>query len=402
MSAADHVPDETLLALLAGDLPASDVTPAQSHLGMCPTCQRSRARLAAVHAAFDDDRQPSPFVSARMKRRLSEALAVEVSAPPRLVRRSRAAAAVAFAALSGAAVAMTASSRAPSSDEALDRVEVRAPAVVAEPVRVVPAQPLLLAEPAPPRKVALAPREDRSPPRPRPRATAADRAGPSLRVAVAPGTLAPAEALEAAWEDAVTGQEPADWVALGDAFVQAGAHDRAVDAWVRALDSDAGEAALQRLTSVTREGLVQPEDVVERLEGLGEGQGGAETLRLRCEWGLKHRGDRAAVEACRAFGRSYPAHPAVRSLAIAAGHVAETRLDDLSMAVEEYSRALVVSEYAGVPGSEALLARARARARLGDLPEAQADLRLYLHVAPEAYHRPDIRLLATELRVPPP
>src|SRR5690606_6333157 len=105
---------------------------------------------------------------------------------------------------------------------------------------------------------------------------------------------------------------------------------------------------------------------------------------------------------CQTFGRAYPAHPAVRTLALAAGQVAETRLADLPLAVAEYSRAIMVSEYAGFSSSEALLSRARARSRLGDREEAQADLRLYLHVAPEAYNRPDIRMLADALGVPAP
>ncbi len=436
MSRAPHLHDATLLALHAGDLPLARAAEAKAHLSACSSCTRALEAFGLVYAGLSDARrEPSPFASARMKRTLRVALAERGRPAPRLVRRSRALAAVALAGLSGAAVAMTASfppftGAADVVDERSAEPIVRLPAAATvEPVRVAPRLSSLgrpLAEPPPKAPVEPGARR-RQPDRTAPRASVsasarftsarhkarepAPRASPpilevepsargTVRVAVAPGTPSPEDALEQAWQRAIAGRGEPDWIALGDAFAQAGALERAADAWVRGLASRADVTAAERLSSAAREDLVDESALLARLDE--DASGSAEALRLRCELGLRLRADRPAVEACQAFGRAYPLHPSARTLAMAAGQVAETRLLDLTLAVGEYSRALMVSEYAGVTSTDALLARARARAKLGDNVEGQADLRLYLHVAPEAYNRAEVRALAEELGVPRP
>lgn len=434
MTAEGHVEDASLLARLAGDLPATEAARIDAHLASCPGCRGSLEAFQRVRGGLlAGSQEPSPFASARMKRGLAEALRSGPVTAPRLVRRSRAAAAVAFAAISGAAVAMTATRSttdvpANLSESASTGASgaAMAPAVPVGPVRAAAAVARELL--SPPAVVLERPvlsdveaskrdgrqREERLQQRPRRgpldedgRASAdgAGQAASGVRVALAHRDQRArerdrGEALEAAWQKATSGSGTPDWVALGDAFAQAGAIDRAADAWVEGLASPASATAAQRLSSAAREDVLDPDALLQRLASAALDN--AEALRLQCEWSLRHRGDRAAVESCRTFGRAYPAHPAVRTLALAAGQVAETRLDDLPLAVAEYSRAIMVSEYAGVPSSEALLSRARARTRLGDRAEAQADLRLYLHVAPEAYNRGDIRALADTLGVPAP
>ena len=61
------------------------------------------------------------------------------------------------------------------------------------------------------------------------------------------------------------------------------------------------------------------------------------------------------------------------------------------------ARALVLSPFVGMPGTDALLARARVRADLGNLDEARADLRLYLANEPSGRTDPAIIALAGRL-----
>ena len=120
-------------------------------------------------------------------------------------------------------------------------------------------------------------------------------------------------------------------------------------------------------------------------------------MRMRCEQKLLHQRDRAAVAACRAFGLEHPEHPGARTLAFAAGRVAEDDVGDLEAAEEAYSRALLLSPFVGVTGTDALLARARVREARGDTDNARADLRLYLHNEPAA--RDDVAVAALAERL---
>ncbi len=122
----------------------------------------------------------------------------------------------------------------------------------------------------------------------------------------------------------------------------------------------------------------------------------AQVLRMRCELRLRYRRDTAAIDACRTFGQRFPADPAARALAFGAGGLAE-ELGDLDNAVEEYSRAILLGRSRG----EAVLGRARARTRLGELDEARADLRVYLQIArrPARTHSDEVQGLARALGV---
>lgn len=123
-------------------------------------------------------------------------------------------------------------------------------------------------------------------------------------------------------------------------------------------------------------------------------------LRLSCELRLRYARDATAVTTCRTFGQRFPSHPAARPLAFGAGGLAE-ELGDLRGAVDEYSRAVVLAPLSGSMASEALFARARVRARLGDLDEARADLRLFLRADPRPLdaHSDEVQGLARALRL---
>ncbi|OGQ10592.1 MAG: hypothetical protein A2138_07580 [Deltaproteobacteria bacterium RBG_16_71_12] len=125
-------------------------------------------------------------------------------------------------------------------------------------------------------------------------------------------------------------------------------------------------------------------------------------MRVRCEVGLLYRRDRAALEACRAFAQQWPEHPGARVLSFAAGRVAEDELGDLAAAEAEYGRAMLLAPLAGLPSTDALLARARVRAARGVLDEARADLRLYLHQEPAAAGDPAVRALMMRLGIEAP
>ncbi|MFZ9886273.1 MAG: hypothetical protein ACO3JL_02120, partial [Myxococcota bacterium] len=199
---------------------------------------------------------------------------------------------------------------------------------------------------------------------------------------------------EAAWQAALRAPETTNWLDLAE---RAPGAERRTEAYVRALEQPGGAKAATALRGLLREGVVTPQVLWERLEQAGGAS--AEGLRLRCEMGLLAAPDVATVRSCQLFGRRFPAHPAVWSLALAAGHVSETVLHDPALAVAEYSRALQAAKYAPAAGGEALWRRARARATLGERDEAAADLRLYLHLVPESRSRADVVALAQDLGV---
>lgn len=125
----------------------------------------------------------------------------------------------------------------------------------------------------------------------------------------------------------------------------------------------------------------------------------SEAMRVRCELRLLRLRDVKAVEACRAFAQEHPEHPGARTLSFAAGRLAEDTLGDLALAEEEYSRALLLSPFSGLPATDALLARARVRAARGNVDEARADLRLYLHNEPGADRNAAVRDLVSRLKL---
>lgn len=427
-----HIADLDLWAFGRGELAAERTASVEAHLEACDPCRRRLDGLRIAHeAARALGGAPSPFASARMKRTLAARLDDEVWAQRAAWRPSRVAAALAFATLSGAAAAMTASGAwtrflpeaPPARVEAPSEPE-EAPAApegpsgadgwsaASEVVEVAaaaedPPEPMESREAASgavrkrPRRLAAA-RSRRDEPAPREPATARAWGGGGPRVAVAEGTPSPREAAEAA-RLALEGRPGAPgWVSAGDLYAQAGDARGAAEAYLEALSGADAGAAQARLRRLASEGAVDERWALAAVARHPEASQSAEGLRLLCEWGLKSRGDREAVGFCQAFGRAFPAHPAVHGLALAAGRTAETRLSDLPLALAEYSRALVVSEFADLPTSEALLHRARVLHQMGNEAEAQADLRLYLHVDPTAARRPEVAALASALAVPLP
>jgi tetratricopeptide (TPR) repeat protein len=126
----------------------------------------------------------------------------------------------------------------------------------------------------------------------------------------------------------------------------------------------------------------------------------ARELRDRCVEGLRVRRDRTALDDCRIFGQRFPGHPAARALAFGAGGLAE-ELGALSSAADAYTRAFLLSPLVGATGDDALLARARVHAALGNVDEARADLRIYLHRAPQTKDSPEVVRLVRILGLAP-
>jgi tetratricopeptide (TPR) repeat protein len=124
----------------------------------------------------------------------------------------------------------------------------------------------------------------------------------------------------------------------------------------------------------------------------------ARALRDRCIDGLRSRRDRAALEDCRVFGQRFPAHASARALAFGAGGLAE-ELGLPREALAAYSRAVLLSPLVGSASDDALLARARVHAGLGEVDEARADLLIYLHRSPQAAGAADVERLRRALRL---
>jgi hypothetical protein len=185
------------------------------------------------------------------------------------------------------------------------------------------------------------------------------------------------------------------WRERAAALVDSGDGVGAARVLVRALAHDDSAAASLTLVARRFPGALQAVD------GALAQVKTAEAMRLRCEQLLLRVRDASAVAACRAFAREHPEHPGARTLSFAAGRLAEDTLGDLALAEEAYTRALLLSPFSGLPGTDALLARARVRAARGDVDEARADLRLYLHNEPQAAADGAVRELMTDLGLSP-
>lgn len=172
-------------------------------------------------------------------------------------------------------------------------------------------------------------------------------------------------------------------------LIAAGDHVGAARVWLHTGDDAAAASALALIGRRYPDALTAIDDELAALRS-------TDMMRLRCQHLLLHERTRVAMDACRAFGQEHPHDPAARLLSFAAGRLAED-LDDLAWAEEEYSRALLLSPFAGLSGTDALLARARVRFAAGDIGEARADLRLYLHNEPAARNEAEVAKLATAL-----
>jgi hypothetical protein len=188
------------------------------------------------------------------------------------------------------------------------------------------------------------------------------------------------------------------WVDAGDLSALAGDVDGAAFSYIQGLPGAEAAGAADRLARLVNDGALTHDLASSRITG-SSARESAEGMRLLCEWGLRYRADRDAVRACQAFGRRHPSHPSVRTLALAAGRIAEHRLHDDVLAIEEYSRAVLVSRFAGVATTEALFSRSRCQARRGQLDEARADLRLFLSIEPESSWRPEVAELTAKLGI---
>lgn len=427
MIASKHLDDGLLFDCVRGDAPAD----AQAHVALCPSCAKKVAGFAAVldAARSSDDEESSPFAQARARRRLTDALVEDRRASLHMWRPRTVFVAVVVATFGGAGLAAVSSERvsrafsrfvesndsdsvdgARGGDRRAERgpFEDIAPSAPRTPSaaeaaneaasptdRTLQTAPTFDApRPAPPLSDAFAPGAQTSRSHPNARSSSSTRPT-SRRVALAPGALSPLDAYRRAAAD-LSGAASGDarFVDVGDLAAMAGEPRAALESYVRALAGDRGELADERLDRLVADGAVAEADVLAALEADPVAKESAEGMKRRCATELRHRGDRAAVALCQRFGELHRDHPAVRRLALAAGRTAEFRLDDPALAVLEYSRAILVSEIAGVASTEALLARARAQAKLGAFAAAKADLGLYLHVQPEARYREEVRALA--------
>jgi hypothetical protein len=346
-----HVDDAVLMGLASGGEPSADQ---RAHLAGCAACASALATFAAVRDAARGA-PVSPFASARAQRELERALDDDQRKQRRALRPSAVGALAVSSALVGALAFAAVTRPRP------------VPAPAPAPVPVVATAPVS----APPAPVGVA------------RASEPEASPPVVAPVLAPVSPVDAPPRRVAPRVRVSADE---LLARGDG---AGAARLLVAALGRGepVESDLGlvlrrypnaftaiDADLARITT-------------------------PEAQRLRCAQGLLHRRDRTTVEACRAFARAFPEDPAVRTLALAAGRVAEDDLGDLELAEEEYERALLLSPFSGLPSTDALFARARVRAKLGELDEARADLRLYLHQEPAARHEAHVQELMQALDI---
>jgi tetratricopeptide (TPR) repeat protein len=418
----EHPHDGTLWAFVTDGLDGPEADAVAEHLAVCGACTEALAGFGEVaNTLYDVHEAPSDLARVRGRRRLEAALQQEVVVGRRrgTAKGPRLLLVAAVAAFAGAAVATVATvdpvvAWLTGRDRAATRAAVDRETTQPAPVRPrveVQAQQAPLGEapvddiapvaaaaserPAARRAVARTPAAAPAP-AVAPLAAPPMTAGP--RVARAEGTPSSQEAYEAALSSmASKAAGDPTWLGVGDLAAMAGDVDGAAAAYAEALKGASGKVAGERLEKLVQTGALDT-DAATKLVG-ERGGDGAEALRVLCAWGLRHRGDRPAVALCQAFGRQFPQHPSARSLALSAGRTAEFKLKDLALAEEEYSRAILVSQYAGVPGTSALLARARCRMKQKNLDEARADLRLFLHVQPEARWRDDVSDLATELGV---
>jgi len=421
MTARAHLDDGLLFACARGDASAE----AQAHVAACPVCATKVSAFASIveSARVVDDDESSPFAHARARRRLTDALVEDRRATLRMWRPRTVFVAVVVASFGGAGLAAVSSERVVRALSQLvesDEVDVdvrRAERGPTDPSSTTPraapkADPVVdeggtdgageVVTPeggqAPSSVSAITPPTvtgaPRTPSSVGARATSTPRP-PGRRVALAPGGLTPLAAYQRALNDlADAGSGDPRFVDVGDLAALAGEPRAALESYVRALAGDRGAMADERLDLLVADGAIAEADVLAALLADPIATESAEGMKRRCATELRHRGDRAAVALCQRFGELHREHPAVRRLALAAGRTAEFRLDDPALAVLEYSRAILVSEIAGVASTEALLARARAQAKLGAFSAAKADLGLYLHVQPEARFREEVRALA--------
>ncbi len=297
----------------------------------------------------------SPFATARAARELDAAIDADARAHARWTTKRVAAVALVAAASAGALAFQLA--RAPYAELAMAPAAPAAPAVVAPSPAAVSATPVV--------EITM--------PAAAPEVLAAD----AVADAVEGHAVAPVKRVR---RTPVSDSERL--VAAGDAV-------GAARILVRAHDKAGVAAALALLARRHPEALSAVDDELALIRS-------TDVMRLRCQHRLLHERDQRAMDACRDFGREHPQDAAARLLSFAAGRLAEDR-GDLAWAEEEYSRALLLSPFAGLSGTDALLARARVRSAAGDDDEARADLRLYLHSEPAARREPDVAKLATSL-----
>lgn len=311
--------------------------------------------LAATFAEAARARRPSRFETARAARDLEGALDRLEERRRRALRPAVAAAAVVLAGSVGVVLGVALGSPAqPPVTAAVHPVPAVAVASSVVPVAAVPSVPEVPAAPS---------------------------VAPALEASVPAPALRPPRRPHLGWREAV------------GALREAGELDGAARALAAALRTD--DAAGGPLLVALRQAPSAFADVDGALASVQR----AEPMRVRCEAGLLYRRDRATLEACRSFAQQWPEHPGARVLAFAAGRLAEDELGDLEAAEAEFGRAILLAPLAGLPSTDALLARARVRASLGVLDEARSDLRLYLHQEPAAAAEPSVRALMERLEL---
>ena len=401
-----HPDDATLMEVAGGNASAALFTAVRAHAQDCAPCAR---RLDGFHAVLDvarDNDTVDDVAYARAKSRLMHAIGQEavLGRRPQGLWGSKVAAGVMLVAFSGAALALgaTAASSDWFSRPALTPSPVVAPSPSPRPVPKAPEAPpheadatdvedsdavviapvetaaaskpaaSVTAPPAPKRRVASStisvPKSPLLERQPVEFIDEKSHPEPHRKVALATGAksvLATATAAEAAARTKAAGAE--EWIGVGDLYAHAGEAEKAGESFLSALKGPAAKTARKRLGKVANADRAAATRLLTTMREHFGPQSTAEEMRLQCEWGLRFRGDRRAVEDCQAFGRHHPEHSAMRTLALAAGETAERRLGDCPLAIVEYSRALVLGQASGMTSAGALASRARCREAIGDV-----------------------------------
>jgi tetratricopeptide (TPR) repeat protein len=191
----------------------------------------------------------------------------------------------------------------------------------------------------------------------------------------------------------------ANWINVGDAYALAGDAEMALDAFVRGLRTVRGYIATARLFRLVSENIASEAEVMKRVADDPSIRDSAEGMRLLCSWKLRINPGLDAVNTCAEFAQKHPKHPAMRIHVLAAGRVAESQIGDCELAIKQYTKAILVSQYAGISSTEAIFSRARCLAKMGREQEARADLQMYLHIEKTAVWRREVAELMQTLGV---
>jgi hypothetical protein len=411
--------DEDWLALRANDVAPAHAAQLRAHLDACPQCAQKNQGFLQVMEIL---RKGDPPVDAFASRRLQVAVANQISSRPmpRVARKSArpifALGILVFAssALAGMAIAHfgprlglngaahpdhapTTAEFPPTQDPEKTISQPGIPQLktvgAVEPHEYEMVEPVKSAESANLKRVAKSIKKGG--------ALASIKKAKRVRSSVAAkSTPSPLEEARTALAQMRAGNPNGihSWTGVADGFAAAGAIEEATEHYLNAIALGEVQTASAGLGGMIASGRVDGGTLLERLAGMEEVLArDAAAARLACEWGLRFSRKRRAVMLCRQFGERFPQDISMRSLALMSGEMAEMHLGDCGLAVGEYTRALLVSEYRRDPNNEALLGRARCHHTLGDGAQARADLELFRRLMPHQANRADVLELSEKL-----